>query len=75
MNIRGRRRVILTVFDETIQPSVKEQELRAQWLKRLDAAISLSMDEDLPDMTRSALLFGSWFPLSFLPDVTKPFLF
>jgi hypothetical protein len=56
VNIHGRRRVVLTVFDETLQPSIKERELRAVWLKRLDAAISLAIDEDLQEMTRSALM-------------------
>ena len=54
VNIRGRRRVVLKVFDEPSQPPDTEQELRAAWLKRLDTAISLSLDEELIVIPRSA---------------------
>jgi len=56
VNIRGRHHVVLAIFDEPIQASTKEQELRVAWLQRLDAAISLSLDEELPDMTRSTIM-------------------
>ena len=54
INIRGRRRAVLTVTDEQIQPSRNDQELRLAWLARLDKAIRLALDEELPDMVRSA---------------------
>ena len=34
----------------------EEQFLRAEWLKRLDAAISASLNEELPDFHRSMLM-------------------
>jgi hypothetical protein len=55
-NIRGRRRVRVTVLDEPAQPSVSDQELRAAWLKELDAAIDLSMGEELHNVPRSAIM-------------------
>jgi len=56
VKIHGRRRVVLTIFDEPEQPLTKEQELRAAWLKRLDVAIDLSLNEEFPDIQRSALM-------------------
>jgi hypothetical protein len=56
VNIRGRRRVRLTVLDEPTQLSIKDQELRAEWLKKLDAAIDLSMGEEFHDVPRSAIM-------------------
>ena len=35
------------------EAEVEEQQLRVAWLKRLDAAINLSLDEGLPDVLRS----------------------
>ena len=35
------------------EAKVEEQQARVSWLKRLDAAINLSLDEELPDVLRS----------------------
>ena len=35
------------------EAEVEEQQARVTWLKRLDAAINLSLDEELPDVLRS----------------------
>jgi hypothetical protein len=34
----------------------EEKELRAAWIRRLEAAVSLSLDEKLPDIPRSQLM-------------------
>ena len=44
----GRFRAILTVLDEPTQVETS-QPLRLEWLNRLEAAVALSDDEDLPD--------------------------
>ena len=35
------------------EAKVEEQQARVSWLKQLDAAINLSLDEELPDVLRS----------------------
>jgi len=50
VRVTGRQRAILTLLDEPareIETSSKES--RIEWLERLEAAIDLSMDEELPD--------------------------
>ncbi|MDR1205413.1 MAG: hypothetical protein LBL26_08020 [Peptococcaceae bacterium] len=34
----------------------EEKELRAAWIRRLETAVSLSLDENLPDIPRSQLM-------------------
>ena len=40
----------------TKEAASEEKELRAAWLKKLDAAINLSLDENIPDIPRSTLM-------------------
>ena len=56
VNIHGRRRGILALFDEPEQMEGNEKELRLAWLNRLETAIDLSQDEELPDIPRSAFM-------------------
>ena len=55
--IRGRRRVLVTVLnDNTAQMldniNAKKESTRSAWLKRLEAAVDIAQDEDLPDFPR-----------------------
>ena len=60
-SIPERRQVILTILDSTqdetkiksINNVHEEQERRKEWIKRLDAAIDLSLEEEFPDVVRS----------------------
>ena len=54
VNIRGRRRVVMAVYDDPAPPSTTA--LRAAWLDKLNTAIGLSLDEELPDLTRSTVM-------------------
>jgi hypothetical protein len=50
----GKLRAILTVLNEPAhEGKAVSDEPRVAWLNRLDEAITLSLDEDLPDMQRS----------------------
>jgi hypothetical protein len=48
INLAGRFRAVLTVLDVPTQAD-KSLPLRMEWLNRLEAAVALSSDEDLPD--------------------------
>ena len=51
--IRGRRRVLVTVLNDDISESKENEKIaREAWLKRLEAAIDLAQDEDLPEFPR-----------------------
>ena len=50
------KRFVDNISHLTRESKVDDQELRAAWLKRLDTAIDLSLDEELPDIPRSALM-------------------
>ena len=55
--ISGRRRVLVTVLnDNTTQIldniNATEESTRSTWLKRLEAAVDMAQDEDLPDFLR-----------------------
>jgi len=49
------KRVAVTVFDEPTMVTADEMEQRIKWLERLNAAIELSADEELPFVSRSAM--------------------
>ena len=48
IHLSGRFRAILTVLDVPIQTD-DSPPLRMEWLNRLEAAVALSSDEELPD--------------------------
>ena len=58
ITIPGRRRVFIAVYEEApAQESVDEEmEQRRAWIKELEEAIDLSLDEELPDLPRSTLM-------------------
>jgi len=56
IKITGRRRAIMLVLDEPTQLSSEEKAFRTAWLKKLDEAIILSVNEDLPDFKRSSAM-------------------
>jgi hypothetical protein len=56
VTVHGRRRAVMTLFDEHTPPPTAEQERRVAWLKRLHKAIDLSMDEELPEFSRSTIM-------------------
>ena len=56
--IRGRRRVLVTVLNDNISKVLDDEKtnkrtVREAWLKKLHAAIDLAQDEDFPLLTRS----------------------
>ena len=55
--IRGRRRVLVTLLNDDISRLLDESKenkknARAAWLNRLEAAVDLAQDEDLPEFPR-----------------------
>ena len=53
----GRHRAVLTIMDELAQSAdVDDIQLRSAWLKKLNMAIGLSLDEELPDIQRSTFM-------------------
>ena len=48
IRLAGRFRAVLTVLDVPTQTETNPQ-LRMEWLNRLEAAVALSVDEELPD--------------------------
>ena len=59
IRIPERKRIFLTILEEPpSQLSNKNEDLkrRAEWLKKLNAAIQLSLDEELPYIPRSTTM-------------------
>ena len=62
MRVSGRRRAVVTILDEPIKPSKQagltkeEKERREAWLKKMDAAIDASLDEDFDVIPRSQVM-------------------
>jgi len=56
VRVPERRRVIITILDEVAESKREDKELRAAWIKELNTAISLSVEEELPDIQRSKLM-------------------
>ena len=55
--IRGRRRVLVTVLNDNIaqvldNDKANKRAAREAWLKRLEAAVDAAQDEDFPDIIR-----------------------
>ena len=56
--IRGRRRVLVTVLNDDIsrlldETNANEKNVRAAWLNRLNEAVAVAQDEVLPEVYRS----------------------
>jgi len=51
-----KKRVVITVLDEPIKIVTAGKEQRIKWLERLNAAIDLSADEELPFIHRPAVM-------------------
>ena len=59
IRIPERKRIFLTILEESpLQLSNKDEDLkcRADWLERLNAAIQLSLNEELPFIPRSTIM-------------------
>ena len=56
--IPERKQIILTILEEIpAQESLDEEmEQRKAWINRLETAINLSLDEELPDLPHSTLM-------------------
>ena len=48
LRLTGRFRAVLTVLDVPVQANINPSS-RMEWLNRLEAAVALSTDEELPD--------------------------
>jgi len=48
IRLSGRFRAVLTVLDVPVQ-AITNSSSRMEWLNRLEAAVALSADEELPD--------------------------
>ena len=49
IQVKGKKRAILTLLDEPERIELVTDDTRVQWLNRLDEALKLSMGEDLSD--------------------------
>ena len=58
------KKVFITIFDEFItdienkeeSQGIKDKDIRIKWIEKMNDALKFSLNENLPDMTRSTVM-------------------